>query len=50
MGDLENRVNPGNFIALDRYRITTITTETGAVISVSYEVTNSCLPYTRRLG
>jgi RHS repeat-associated protein len=42
--DFANRVNPGNFPALDRYRITQITTETGAVISMTYELTNPCSP------
>jgi hypothetical protein len=42
--DFGNRVNPGNYPALDRYRITQITTETGAVISVTYELTNPCNP------
>jgi RHS repeat-associated protein len=40
--DLANRVNPGNYPALDRYRIGQITTETGAVISVTYELTSPC--------
>jgi RHS repeat-associated protein len=42
--DFGNRVNPGNYPALDRYRITQITTETGAVISVTYELTTPCNP------
>jgi RHS repeat-associated protein len=42
--DFGNRVNPGNYPALDRYRITQITTETGAVISVTYELTDPCSP------
>ena len=42
--DFGNRVNPGNYPALDRYRITQITTETGAVISVTYELTSPCNP------
>lgn len=40
--DYGNRVNPGNYPALDRYRITQITTETGAVISVTYELPSAC--------
>ena len=39
-----NRVNPGNNPALDRYRITAITTETGSVISVTYELPVPCTP------
>jgi RHS repeat-associated protein len=39
---LGNRVNPGNYPALDRYRIDQVTTETGAVISVDYELTSPC--------
>jgi RHS repeat-associated protein len=42
--DFGNRVNPGNYPALDRYRITQITTETGAVISLTYELTSPCSP------
>jgi RHS repeat-associated protein len=41
---LANRVNPGNYPSLVRNRIGQITTETGAVISVSYELTNPCNP------
>lgn len=41
--DLENRSNPGNYPALDRYRVSAVTTETGAKISVAYELTNSCM-------
>jgi RHS repeat-associated protein len=41
---LPNRVNAGNYPALDRNRIATITTETGSVITVSYELTNPCNP------
>ena len=41
---LGNRTNPGNNPALDRYRITQVTTETGAVISVTYEQVNACTP------
>jgi RHS repeat-associated protein len=40
--DMANRVNPGNNPPLTRYRIGQITTETGAVIGISYELTNSC--------
>jgi YD repeat-containing protein len=39
-----NRVNPGNYPGLDRFRIEQVTTETGAQISVSYELTNPCNP------
>jgi len=42
--DLPNRLNPGNYPALDRYRIANITTETGAVTGVSYEQTSPCSP------
>jgi RHS repeat-associated protein len=42
--DQGNRVNPGNYPELDRFRIQQVTTETGAQISVSYELTNPCSP------
>jgi RHS repeat-associated protein len=42
--DLPNRVNPGNYVALDRYRISQVTTETGEQIQVSYELANPCSP------
>jgi RHS repeat-associated protein len=41
---LPNRVNAGDYPALDRNRIATITTETGSVITVSYELTSACNP------
>jgi RHS repeat-associated protein len=41
---LANRVNPGNYPSLVRNRIGQITTETGAVVSVNYEVTSPCNP------
>ncbi len=41
---LGNRTNPGNNPALDRYRITAVTTETGAVISVTYGLPVPCTP------
>ena len=41
---LGNRGNPGNNPALDRYRITAVTTESGSVISVTYELVNACTP------
>ncbi|MDQ2876887.1 MAG: sugar-binding protein, partial [Actinomycetota bacterium] len=40
--DLPNRLNPGNFPALDRYRIADVTTETGSVIEVSYTQAGPC--------
>ena len=39
-----NRTNPGNNPALDRYRITAVTSESGSVTSVTYEQTNPCTP------
>lgn len=39
---LPNRVNPGNFPALDRFRISNIETETGSDIEVSYELAAPC--------
>jgi RHS repeat-associated protein len=42
--EYQNRVNPGNYPALYRYRITGITSETGSVTSVAYELTNPCNP------
>jgi YD repeat-containing protein len=39
---LANRVNPGNYPALVRFRIGDITTETGSVIAVTYETTSTC--------
>ena len=39
-----NRVNPGNYPELDRFRIEQVTTETGSQISVSYELTSPCNP------
>ena len=39
---LTNRVNPADYPGLDRFRISQITTETGAVISVRYELTSPC--------
>jgi RHS repeat-associated protein len=42
--DMPNRLNPGDYPALDRYRIADITTETGAVITVAYEQTSPCNP------
>ncbi|MGH3160068.1 MAG: hypothetical protein ACRDNF_26320, partial [Streptosporangiaceae bacterium] len=41
---LGNRLNPNNYPALDRNRIAQITTETGSVISVTYEQTSPCSP------
>jgi RHS repeat-associated protein len=43
-GQLANRVNAGNFPALNRFRIVSITTETGAQIGVTYETTATCSP------
>jgi hypothetical protein len=43
-GQQGNRVNPGNYPELDRFRIQQVVTETGARISVSYELTNPCSP------
>jgi RHS repeat-associated protein len=40
----QNRVNPGNYPALYRYRITGITSETGSVTTVTYELTSPCNP------
>jgi RHS repeat-associated protein len=39
---LANRLNPGNYPALVRERIGQISTETGAVISVTYEQPSQC--------
>ena len=39
-----NRTNPGNNPQLDRYRITAVTSESGSVASVTYELTNPCPP------
>jgi hypothetical protein len=42
-GRLDNRVNPTDTLpAITRQRITTITTETGSQITVSYELASSC--------
>ncbi len=41
--EMGNRVNPANYPALDRFRIASVTTETGSVISVDYELANSCM-------
>jgi RHS repeat-associated protein len=42
-GTLDNRVNPTDSLpAITRQRITTITTETGSVITVSYELASPC--------
>ena len=41
--ELGNRVNPATYPALDRYRVSSVTTETGSVISVDYELANSCM-------
>jgi RHS repeat-associated protein len=43
-GQLPDRVNPGTYPALNRFRIVSITTETGAQISVTYETTTTCSP------
>jgi RHS repeat-associated protein len=40
--DLQNRVFTATYPGLYRYRISTITTETGAVISISYGTPDSC--------
>ena len=40
--EMGNRLNPANYPALDRYRVSSITTETGSVISVSYEQPDAC--------
>ena len=42
--EYQNRVNAGNYPALYRYRITGITSETGSVTSVAYQLTNPCNP------
>ncbi len=42
--DLANRVNPGNFPALDRYRIADVTTESGSVIEAAYTQVKACSP------
>ncbi len=42
--EYQNRVNPGNYPALYRYRITGITSETGSVTTVTYELTSPCNP------
>ena len=41
--EMGNRVNPANYPALDRFRVSSVTTETGSVISVDYELANSCM-------
>jgi RHS repeat-associated protein len=41
---LANRTNPGTYVPLVRNRIGSITTETGSVISVTYELTSACDP------
>ena len=40
--DLQNRVDTTNFPGLYRYRITSVTTEMGAVIGVTYETPDTC--------
>ena len=42
--EMGNRLNPANYPALDRYRVSTVTTETGSVISVSYGQPSACTP------
>ncbi len=41
---LNNRVDTTNYPGLSRMRISTVTTETGAVIGVNYALVNSCDP------
>jgi RHS repeat-associated protein len=43
-GQLANRVNPGDYPPLVRFRIVSITTETGSQIGVTYETTSTCNP------
>jgi hypothetical protein len=38
-----NWVNPASYLALDRFRVASVTTETGSVIGVDYELANSCM-------
>ena len=40
--DLQNRVNTSSFPGLYRYRINQVTTETGAVIGITYELPDAC--------
>ena len=37
-----NRVNPGTYPALYRYRLTSVTSELGAVTTISYSTPNAC--------
>jgi hypothetical protein len=41
--EMGNRVNPANYLALDRFRVASVTTETGSVIGVDYELADSCM-------
>ena len=40
--DLPNRVDTTNYPALDRWRLTSITSELGAVTTITYETPNAC--------